>query len=94
MIDSFISGEREGAYWGIRTNIKDYGLADALPCDFGKTTRLANIATRLKRLEDEEQELLINWGYAVCDAAIRAHLKVPVRAPSVNDMPYPSRVLD
>jgi NTE family protein len=94
VIDSFISGQREGAYWGIRTNIKDYGLDDALPCDFEKTTRLADISTRLKRLEDEEQELLINWGYAVCDAAIRAHLDGSLRAPSVSDLPYPSRSLD
>ncbi|HEV2801963.1 MAG TPA: patatin-like phospholipase family protein [Pyrinomonadaceae bacterium] len=93
VINSYVSGERAGAYWGIRTNIKDYGLADSLPCDFKKTTRLADLATRLKGLEDEDQELLINWGYAVCDAAIRRHLDGSLRAPSESDLPYPSRTL-
>ena len=32
VIDSFEAGTREGAYWGIRTDIADYGLADPLPC--------------------------------------------------------------
>lgn len=66
--------QRKGAYWGIRSNIADYELADALPCDFERTTELANTPTRLKRLPSERQERLINWGYAVCDAAIRKHL--------------------
>lgn len=30
--------------------------------------------TRLKRLDDRLQKQLINWGYAVCDAALRAHV--------------------
>lgn len=93
VINSYISGVRKGTYWGIRTDIKNYELADALPCDFKKTTRLADISTRLQRLEDAEQELLINWGYAVCDAALRAHLDASLKAPAVKDMPYPSRQL-
>jgi NTE family protein len=93
VIDSFRSGARKGAYWGIRTNIRDYGLGNALPCDFGKTTLLADISTRLKRLEPETQELLINWGYAVCDAAIRRHLDGSYAPPAVKSMPYPSRPL-
>ena len=32
------AGERKGAYWGIRTNIADYGLPDALPCPHERTT--------------------------------------------------------
>ena len=35
---------------------------------------LAAISTRLKRMEDKLQERLINWGYAVCDAALRKHV--------------------
>lgn len=65
---------REGTYWGIRTNIADYGLADALACPFGSTTALATTPTRLKRMDDRLQERLINWGYAVCDAALRKHV--------------------
>ena len=77
LIASFIDRTRRGTYWGIRTNIADYGLADPLPCPFERTMELARIATRLKRMDDTTQERLINWGYAVCDAACRRHLQVP-----------------
>jgi hypothetical protein len=32
---------------------------------------LANTKTRLKRMEPVLQEQLINWGYAICDTAMR-----------------------
>src|SRR6185369_14546913 len=41
VIASFKSSDRLGAYWGIRTDIADYGLADALACDHQKTLTLA-----------------------------------------------------
>ena len=74
VVQSFVSGTRSGAYWGIRTDIGDYGLPDALSCPADKTLVLAETKTRLKRLEPAVQDRLINWGYAVCDAAIRRHL--------------------
>jgi NTE family protein len=73
LIDSYVSKARDGAYWGIRTDVGNYQLADALPCPPDRTLRLALVATRLQRLEPEIQERLINWGYAVCDAALRKH---------------------
>ncbi|WP_246509904.1 hypothetical protein [Bradyrhizobium glycinis] len=51
VIESFKSGTRKGAYWGIRTDIADYALADALPCPFERTLQLAAVPTRLKRLD-------------------------------------------
>ena len=60
-IESFKSGARKGAYWGIRTDIKDYGLTNALDCPLEQTTQLAETPTRLKRLDDGLQERLINW---------------------------------
>jgi NTE family protein len=81
------SAHREGAYWGIRTNIADYKLPDALPCPLARTTELAQTPTRLKRLDDERQERLINWGYAVCDAALRKHVDPSLAKPA--DFPYP-----
>jgi len=80
VIDSFKAdpkdaNHRNGAYWGIRTNIADYRLVDALDCPHDRTLALAATPTRLKRIQDTLQERLINWGYAVCDAALRKHLK-------------------
>src|SRR5690606_21088261 len=75
LIGSLKTGVRNGAYWGIRTDIRDYGLADALPCPLESTTALAKTPTRLKRMPGLLQERLINWGYAVCDAALRKHVQ-------------------
>jgi NTE family protein len=92
VIDSFKTKEgdgtqRKGAYWGIRTNIADYELSDALPCPLERTMELAETPTRLKRLDDDRQERLINWGYAVCDAALRKHVDPGLARP--RDFPYP-----
>lgn len=87
LIGSFNSGLRKGAYWGIWTDIADYKLADALPCPLAKTHHIASTATRLKKLGDDTQEKIINWGYAVCDAAMRKYGKV-ADAPRPK-FPYP-----
>jgi len=86
VIGSYIDGTREGAYWGIRSNIEHYELADALACPIAATTRLAEIPTRLKRLPAVTQEKLINWGYALCDAALRKHVDASVPPP--RGFPY------
>lgn len=78
---------RKGTYWGIRSHVADYHLADALDCPAEKTIELANVPTRLKRLEPELQERLINWGYAICDTALRKHVDSDLPAP--DGFPYP-----
>jgi NTE family protein len=88
LIDSLIARSRSGAYWGIRTNVAEYGLGDPLPCPVARTMELAEVATRLKRLDDLVQERLINWGYAVCDAALRTHVRPELTRPAA--FPYPS----
>ena len=81
---------RNGAYWGSYSNIANYELPDALDCPFSQTQELANIETRLKRLPKGTQERLINWGFAVCDAAMRKHVDTTIGAPS--GFPYPRGV--
>jgi NTE family protein len=83
------SNHRKGAYWGIRTNISDYGLGDALDCPHDRTSMLAAAPTRLKRMDEDLQEKLINWGYAVCDAALRRHADAQIKTPA--QFPYPAR---
>ncbi|HYE87313.1 MAG TPA: patatin-like phospholipase family protein [Vicinamibacterales bacterium] len=89
VVGSLKAKVREGAYWGIRTDIAKYQLADALPGPHARTMELAEISTRLKELDDETQERLINWGYAVCDAAMRKHVD-PALPP--GRFPYPRGV--
>lgn len=85
--DLFKRVTRKGAYWGIRSDIGKYNLDDALDCPEEKTLALANTPTRMKRLEADLQEKLINWGYAVCDAALRKHVDPTLAAPA--GFPYP-----
>ena len=75
LISAFIdpTDDHDGTYWGIRTHLADYHLPTALVCPPERTLALAQTPTRLKRLELDWQERLVNWGYAVCDAALRTH---------------------
>jgi NTE family protein len=71
VIGAFEAKERTGTYWSIRANIADYNTPSALPCPVEKTVLLAAVKTRLKQLDAVVQERVINWGYAVTDAAMR-----------------------
>ncbi|SFN88382.1 NTE family protein [Geodermatophilus obscurus] len=88
LVAAFRRGDRTGTYWGIRTPIDRYlPLDGALPCPPEQTALLAAVPTRLKRLPSSVQEQLVNWGYAVCDAAVRRHLDPTAAAPA--GFPYP-----
>ncbi len=87
VIGSFQSGARKGAYWGIRSDIADYPAPTALPCPVLQAAALAEYPTRLADVPDVTQERLINWGYAICDVAMRAHV-VPT-ADAKAGFPYP-----
>lgn len=79
-------GWRRGAYWGIDSEVGNYHLSEPLPVPPDRAKELAEIPTRLKRLSPELQERLINWGYAICDTAIRKHVLKGLPKPS---FPYP-----
>lgn len=84
------TGWRRGAYWAVGSDIANYKLADALPAPFERTMELAQIPTRLGALSDTLQERLINWGYAICDTAIRKHFRQKNDPPAA--FPYPGGV--
>lgn len=88
IIGSYQLGLRKGTYWGIRTNIADYDLPTAMHCPLDTTLALANTPTRLKKVDGTLQERIINWGYAVCDAAIRTHVDPALALPA--GFPYPA----
>ncbi len=86
LIASYRTSERQGAYWGIGSDISNYALADALPCPLDQTTELAKIPTRLKQLGAGVQERLIDWGYGICDAALRKHFNPAL--PKTSRFPF------
>jgi NTE family protein len=79
---------RDGTYWSTRSKIANYPAPGTLPCPEEQTALLAATPTRLAKLDDEHQERLINWGYAISDAAMRAH--VDTSLPQPGGFPYPS----
>lgn len=47
---------RDGTYRGIRTDIANHALPDPLPCPHDATIRLADVATRLAKIDERLQE--------------------------------------
>lgn len=88
VVSSLRRGKRKGAYWGIRSDITHYRLADSLACPHDVTMKLADTETRLAAMPELLQEQLINWGYAVCDAAMRKHADRKLVVP--EGFPYPA----
>jgi NTE family protein len=96
LIESFKRGDHTGTYWGIRTNFADYKLAtDPLKCLTRNPIPLAEIPTRLEKIKRDVQNRLMNWGYAICDAAIRAHIspalqtKLGIQIIDPDKFPFP-----
>ncbi|MEU3612907.1 patatin-like phospholipase family protein [Streptomyces sp. NPDC006872] len=91
IIDQYKSGARGGTYWGIRTNVQDYGLLDSLPSPHTETLRLAAIRTRLASPGTVDSLKLVNWGYAACDAALRRYVDSSISPP--KEFPFPETLL-
>ncbi len=97
LIERFQRGdEHDGAYWGIGTDFAGYGLSeDPLGCAARDPQPLARTPTRLKAMDGGLQEKLINWGYAITDAALRRHFDADlqrrhgVRIAPPKGFPYP-----
>ena len=62
---------KKGVYWKLNTKIGDFELADALVTDSTKSAALQHVRTRLNSFTPQEKGELINWGYALADAAMR-----------------------
>jgi NTE family protein len=88
LIDSYVKKTRQGTYWATRSNMANYPAPNTLPCPFASTQELAALPTRLASLDDRTQQRLINWGYAICDAALRLHVVPSAAAPTA--FPYPT----
>lgn len=94
LIEDFKNNTSKGTYWGIATHIRDYelekhGHPPPLVVDNDTTRSLSRMRTRLNCFKAEEQERLINWGYALADAAMRRHVLEPGTKP--GNLPYPGR---
>lgn len=84
-------GWRRGTYWAVSSDVRHYKLPGHLPAPIKRTTELAELGTQLRPFGKEFDERLINWGYAICDTAIRKHFPGfgPYPPPA---FPYPGGV--
>ena len=87
LMAGYRSGQWKGAYWNIRDDISEFPASDTLPCPFEQTTALAKTETDLSKKHEKEQQRLMNWGYAACDAAVRSYLLPDADAPKA--FPFP-----
>ncbi len=82
LIQALSQGERHGAFWDIDQSIDIYKVNKPLPCPMARTQQLAHLATDLAAKDAATQARLINWGYAIADAAVRAYLDSAAAAPT------------
>jgi NTE family protein len=96
LMAAYDRGDAQGAYWGIDTAIADYPATEppALRVLPEKIADLSAIRTRLDRFKEQEQCELINWGYAVSDAAMRSRAPRAVSRQPAPAWPYPDHALD
>ena len=67
--------ERFGAFWAINSDRSEFPASQRnLLCPLAATQKLAAIPTRLARLRPATSRQLVNWGYAVTDAALRSYV--------------------
>ncbi|MEV5965981.1 patatin-like phospholipase family protein [Kribbella sp. NPDC051952] len=87
------SDPHEGFFISTTTDFRTWPAPGQRPypdVDPAVTQRLASISTRLNVMPDDQQELLINWGFAAADAGLLAFLVPDLPA---ERLPYPDRPL-
>jgi NTE family protein len=87
LVEEFECQRLHGAYWGVATDIDDYELGETLVRTNALTRSLDEVPTRLAAFDAQRQGHLINWGYALCDAALRKRTALPV--PPAPGLPKP-----
>jgi NTE family protein len=90
VVDSFVKGDRKGSFWAMSSDPAKFPAASALVVPLNKAQELASVSTRLAALNDEMQERLINFGYAMAERGVRSHYDPAAFAPA--QFPYPRGV--
>ena len=64
IVGAYFDQIRRGAYWSISEDLDAFAAENPLQCPFKSTYELAQVSTRLCKLDRTTQHKLINWGYA------------------------------
>ena len=91
LLAAFRQGRRRGAYWGIGGSVATYAGGDELVGYSAALAAevLAGIRTDLDGFSDAERAVLENHGYALCEAALRAHLPDLATEEAPFRLPFP-----
>jgi NTE family protein len=74
LIGAYKRNEMRGAYWGVATDIAHYPLTPPAQGYSGETLEaVSHIRTDLDVFEPGEQTVLMNHGWLLAGAAVRAH---------------------
>jgi NTE family protein len=87
LIAEFEAERRRGAYWGIGTRIDDYADSAFPFKDTTVTDGLAKVPTRLAKFDDDVRGGLVNWGYVLCDVALRKRAMVVITPMTALPLP-------
>ncbi len=86
LIENFITpGNYNGAYWGIDTDIETYPNIDPIVNYDNRYQSMADLPTQLRPFSAVNRDTLINWGYALTDAAIRSRFDSTIKP--TTDLP-------
>ncbi len=88
IVGAYLDNIRSGAYWSIVENLDAFAAHNPLKCPFDSTNKLAEIGTRLKKIDRTTQQKLINWGYAA--SAWRYGQYYDKSLPLANAFPFPN----
>jgi NTE family protein len=88
LIANFVSGALEGTYWSVGSTPDHYHGAPGYPEGLIQE-RIQPIRTDLDRFSHAEQQVLMNHGYLLADAAVQTHAAelIAIDVPAVP--PYP-----
>jgi len=91
LVEEFEAQRMHGAYWGIGTRIEDYQDTVSTFKDTVITSALASVPTRLAKFERVTRDQLVNWGYVLCDVAVRVRARL--QTPKIASLPIPAAAL-
>lgn len=87
VVSAFQAKVRDGAYWGMWTDPDEYKAPTQLVLPKEKAHELAEVSTRLAKMDGALQERLINFGYGMAERAVRTYWRADALAATA--FPYP-----
>ena len=93
LIANFVSGALDGTYWSVGSVADHYHGAPGYP-DTLVEERIQRVRTDLDRFSSAEQQVLVNHGYLLADAALQTHAPDLIASDVPAVPPYPGEPMD